>query len=694
MVRLDVTSLFVALSMVLCLVPGNSIATEVSQPDEVSGEATLTLQNIGQSQTIFATWELDIQIPNMIGVDFLPDKDMGLRYQVDAHLGDGDGFISSFESTQFHSSLEQNRTWTNGELGGCCSFDLAPFFSTSQIQFTPFEIGIGPVLVDHPWGWSERANLTGSSDSRQVRLLDIPRTGSIVEEVPLKIILPSSWEYRFSAQSAVISPNEDGFTIDRSIVAAFSDIRVALGINEPPLASAVRQGGGSSTAPSGSELRFTGTCTDSGLTEPIPVWSISGSLEIESLAGAEINLPLGDYDLSHGDRIHMSMTCTDRHNSSSAWAQTFTIDDEPPNLSISLHLSSGTGIWNDVELDGFDFPSPSGSVVRAMVSAIDENGDPVSITISSNRSGGFVRTGFDSMEVTEAFYHGDSANGQHREPGDRMAERSPTTYYLAVTAQDSSGNRNESNFTITVVDDQGPVIVPVIIHEGVELGVGSNLKSGETIVLVLNQSYDRLDALNETVWTIMVDGTVQVDSTLYQTFNGNLNIGPMVTGEHTISIQATDPAGHTSLMDLPLSVYPGEGIIFIEDPNIEVSGQTTPNQRLTVSSSILNHGSGTGTAKLCSDDKCSPEAYLPPASLLGPGQTMIFLEVTPEKSGELPLVLIWSDAQSGKEMSIDLTGTIVIEDRAPTWLPPFLMVLFIVSTSSIAIKRWGKQGPS
>ena len=85
MVRLDVTSLFVALSMVLCLVPGNSIATEVSQPDEVSGEATLTLQNIGQSQTIFATWELDIQIPNMIGVDFLPDKDMGLRYQVDAH---------------------------------------------------------------------------------------------------------------------------------------------------------------------------------------------------------------------------------------------------------------------------------------------------------------------------------------------------------------------------------------------------------------------------------------------------------------------------------------------------------------------------------------------------------------------------------------------------------------------------------
>ena len=141
---------------------------------------------------------------------------------------------------------------------------------------------------------------------------------------------------------------------------------------------------------------------------------------------------------------------------------------------------------------------------------------------------------------------------------------------------------------------------------------------------MLNQSYDRLDALNETVWTIMVDGTVRVDSTLYQTFNGNLNIGPMVTGEHTISIQATDPAGHTSLMDLPLSVYPGEGIIFIEDPNIEVSGQTSPNQRLTVSSSILNHGSGTGTAKLCSDDKCSPEAYSIPSFVAWTGSDYDF----------------------------------------------------------------------
>ena len=53
----------------------------------------------------------------------------------------------------------------------------------------------------------------------------------------------------------------------------------------------------------------------------------------------------------------------------------------------------------------------SGSVVRAMVSAIDGNNDPVTLTISSNRSGGLLKTGFDTMEMTEAFYHGDSANG-------------------------------------------------------------------------------------------------------------------------------------------------------------------------------------------------------------------------------------------------------------------------------------------
>ena len=687
---IKVAPLVLIFSLLLCLSP-NSLASEVSQTEQINGDATLSLHNIGQSQTISATWELNIQLPNMIGVDFLPEKDRGLRYQVDTHLGNEDGIISASESNRFSLSLEENRSWTNGDEGGCCSFDQTPFFATTQIEFTSIGIEIGPIEDGFPWGWSERVNLTGLGDARQIRLLDIPRTGSIVEEVPLRVILPGTWEYRFSAQSAVITNNDDGFTIDRSLVAAFSDIRISLGINEPPVASALRDGGGSATATSTSELRFTGMCIDNGLIEPIPSWSITGSLEMDNLNGGEISLALTEYDLSHGDSIHVSMTCTDRHNSSSSWSQSLTIDDEPPSLSISLQLSAGTGVWNDVELEAFDFSSPSGSVVRAIVSSIDGSSDPVSITISSNRSGGFVKTGFDTMEMTEAFYHGDSTNGPHREPNDRLMKRNPTEYFLSMIAQDSAGNRNESNFTITVIDDKGPVIVPSITHDGDELDVGSSISTGEEIVLILNQSYDRLDALNETKWTVDVDGLSVIEYLSYNTFNGILEIGELTTGDHMISIQAMDPQGHISLMELPLQVYPGEGIIFLQEPGIEVSGRTIVDNGLIISSSMTNYGSGSGFAKLCSGDICSPEAFIPPASLTGPGQTIVYLELRPTSAGELQLALIWSDPQAGFEESVDLSGKVIIKQRAPTWLPPLLVAVFIISASSMAIWRWGNQ---
>ena len=344
-----------------------------------------------------------------------------------------------------------------------------------------------------------------------------------------------------------------------------------------------------------------------------------------------------------------------------------------------------------MELEAFDFSSPSGSVVRAMVSANDGNNDPVTLTISSNRSGGLLKTGFDTMEMTEAFYHGDSANGPHREPNDRLIERKPTEYFLSIIAKDSAGNRNESNYTITVIDDKGPIIVPSITHDGNELDVGSSILTGEEVVLVLNQSYDRLDALNETKWTVDVDGLPVIDNLSYNTFNGILEIGELTTGEHMISIQAMDPKGHISIMELPLQVYPGEGIIFLQEPGIEVSGRTIVDNGLIISSSMTNYGSGTGFAKLCSGDICSPEAFIPPASLTGPGQTIVYLELRPTSAGELQLALIWSDPKAGFEESVDLSGKVIIKQRAPTWLPPLLVAVFIISASSMAIWRWGNQ---
>ena len=56
----------------------------------------------------------------------------------------------------------------------------------------------------------------------------------------MKIILPHSWEYRFSAQSSIMTPSSSGFTVDRSSSPVASDIRISLDTNVPPSSSAVR----------------------------------------------------------------------------------------------------------------------------------------------------------------------------------------------------------------------------------------------------------------------------------------------------------------------------------------------------------------------------------------------------------------------------------------------------------------------
>ena len=67
--------------------------------------------------------------------------------------------------------------------------------------------------------------------------------------------------------------------------------------------------------------------------------------------------------------------------------------------------------------------------------------------------------------------------------------------------------------------------MPSITHDGNELDVGSSILTGEEVVLVLNQSYDRLDALDETKWTVDVDGLPVIDNLTYNTFNGIWKLG-------------------------------------------------------------------------------------------------------------------------------------------------------------------------
>mgnify|MGYP001161088146 FL=1 len=666
-----------------------TVASEENQDPEIQGISTLTIHSIDQSHGIPATWELSISASSRIGADFLPDPHMGVRYQIDTHIGDADGNISQSESHAFSVQLEQSRTWGDAEVAGCCSFDLQPFILDGPISFNSSIIPAGSLEISHTWGWNETADIFGAADGRAIRLLDLPRTGSLVEAVPMKIILPHSWEYRFSAQSSIMTPSSSGFTVDRSSSPVASDIRISLDTNVPPSSSAVRLGGGSTTISPHSDIHLDGLCEDNSLANPVPEWVVEGPFEKIEYTGNILEIQTSSMELEHGEQVFFSMKCTDAHGANSSWTQIVTVDSASPTFSISFQASAGTGLWNDIQPDSNTISLPSGTVLRSVIEAYDQEGDPVRIYLESNRSGGFTRTGTDTLEITEAFYHGQSTNGPHRDPDDRHSQREPTKWFFSIDVQDSVGNNVVGNWTIVVLDDEGPVIVPEIMLSGVPVESSTRLIAGQEILLNISGSYDRLDALDTTSWTIIFDGHHVYETTPYLNMSGLISLGEAHPGNHVIRIVSWDPAGHESVVEVPLEIEPAEGVIFSKPPTIEVSGDIGLNNPIVITASINNEGSGGGSARLCSGAICSPEGIIIPATSAGPAMSRISLAITPDSVGELDLKLIWFQLPGGDEETIDLTGNITIRDNLPDWIPPMFVSMVIVALSYAAIRRWG-----
>ena len=667
----------------------HTVAAEENHVPELQGNSTLTIHSIDQSHEVPATWELWISASNKIGADFLPDPHMGVRYQIDNHIGDGDGNISQSESLAFSTQLEQSRSWGDAETAGCCSFDLQSFMLAGPISFNSSIIPLGPIEITHTWGWNETADILGMADGRSIRLLDLPRIGSFVEDVPMSIILPHPWEYRFSPQSSIMTPTEGGFIVDRSSSPVATNIRISLDTNVPPLASAVRQGGGSTTISPYSDFHLTGLCDDNGLADPLPEWIVEGPFEKIEHIGNTIEIQASLMELEHGEQISFSMKCTDALGANSSWSQMVTVDSAPPTFSISFQSSVGTGMWNEIQPESNTISLPSGTVLRSVIEAYDQEGDPVRIYVESNRSGGFTRSGTDVLEITEAFYHGQSTNGPHRDSDDRHSQREPTKWFFSINVQDSVGNSVVGNWSIVILDDEGPIIVPEIMLSGVSLESSTRLVAGQEIQLNISGSYDRLDAIENTLWTIVFNGLKLYENTTYSQINGLISLGEIRPGNHEISIISRDSSGHESNLVVPLEIEPAEGVLFSNPPTIEVSGDIALDNPIVITASINNEGSGSGSARLCSGDICSPEGIIVPATSDGPVVSLISLAITPDTIGELDLKLIWFQLPGGTEETIDLTGTITVEEKLPEWVAPILVSMFIIALSYAAIRRWG-----
>ena len=163
-----------------------------------------------------------------------------------------------------------------------------------------------------------------TTDLRTTRLLDLPRTGSLIEEVPLVISIQEPWEFRFSAMQEIISGEPGSFTVLRAESPVYSTIRIAIGENSPPSVTVSRSGGMSISAPLNGTIYFISECEDSMLETPSFNWRLSNN-------GTILNSSDGEYDSDgrvvisvnpvqngylSGDILSVDLTCIDSFGSS------------------------------------------------------------------------------------------------------------------------------------------------------------------------------------------------------------------------------------------------------------------------------------------------------------------------------------------------------------------------------------------
>ncbi|MEL0213759.1 MAG: hypothetical protein VXA41_05065 [Euryarchaeota archaeon] len=656
--------------------------------DPYDGWATLEIHDpVVANSNITATWTLNFSISDYHGTEQLIHPTLGIRKQIDFYLGNGDDYLNQSEIDLFTPYL-QNRVWNNSERAGCCMLDHEAFEPTN-ITIIANPPSPGPVMFRNgSWGWTEIVELTGTTDGRSTRLLDLPRTGAGVEEVPLTIILPSPYEYRYSAMSEVIEGSPGEFTVNRSAVPVASDIRISLGENSPPNILANRLTGSTQLALDRSTT-YEVNCVDSHLDDTEIYWTFSNNGSVVSGSDQPfVSITPSEHNFTHGDVLSTVVRCTDDFGASSEWFENIVIDGESPTWEASFVAQSTEN--GDVPIDVNDGIIEIGSedILQINISASDESGLDTSIEIISNRSSEWRHIDWNQMFAQSRFPQGDNVNNMNLEIDNRHQSKPATTYSLHLKVVDDAGNSVHHDWVILVLDGAGPTILPDIYSNDVLISAEHPVRADEPILVNLSNSYDDLDAIEDTRWTFILNQEAQFENQSFADIE-TFEIDPLEAGSHWFILMSWDSKDNMNMLSFSIAVQPAPGVN-ISIWNVSYDGTPTIGETIELYAVVQNIGGDSAVGRLCSGALCSDYTNIPWATSIGPGVVGISLVIPLERAGELPLRLEWEDSEQ-KDQSIVIDSDIMVNsDSGP--LQVILGVFLVLAGLAIGARMlWGPQ---
>lgn len=710
MMRMSVNkSVAVFLTIIVILTPLSFAESGDDNTDseqiQISGQANLSLTgDLLPDSQINATWNLEIVIPEEYGTDLLPNQSTGIRLQIDNHLGNSDGDITESEISDFIQLLTNARTWINSEVAGCCMFDYTELALLSPVTVIVSPPSVGPVIStsSETWGWSESAELMASTDLRTTRLLDLPRTGSLIEEVPLVISIQEPWEFRFSAMQEIISGEPGTFTVLRAESPVYSTIRIAIGENSPPSVTVSRSGGMSISAPLNGTIYFTSECEDSMLETPSFNWRLSNN-------GTILNSSVGEYDSDgrvvvsvnpaqngylSGDILSADLTCIDSFGSSSSWYENIIIDGQNPSYDIRFTEITSEGIEVQRNESEHSMIIRSDSELFVDVITSDNSNLPVSVQVVSNKSQGWRHFSNDELYFSAVFNQGDQVNGMHLSVDERHQERTNSHWELILNVTDEAGNTVKRTWDIIVEDSAGPVIIPYITANSTRVSPSEPAREGDNILLTLTESFDDLDNILNTLWTVTINGDQKHTNVSWMEAE-KIEFSNLGIGIHYVEILATDSLGNSADISFQFSIEPKEGFN-LEIIQTDISGDQLIGNTINFRASINNHQSSVGSARACYADACSAYVMIPGATSSSSGYFEIDADIQLLEAGPLDIRIEWIGNEDGESGTLNLDQSIMVSEQddegSDYQVQAFFAVLSVlVILIFLANRLWGKE---
>ena len=546
---------------------------------------------------------------------------------------------------------------------------------------------IGPTnRTGGEWGWTESGNLIGTSDGRTLRLIDLPRVGALIEEVPLRVSLPEDWEFKYSPMSEIITGSPGAFFVDRSQAPVAYDIRITIDRNMPPILSATSFPQISSTISLAKSSSFSATCTDNPLENPRIEWTISRSgTTISSFENDWISVKPSDLNFTHGDVMSVNATCIDFHGAVSHWNDNPTVDGIPPDWSGKFSVD---GIEGEVIENGSQTPilAPAGSLIRFEVNASDDSSLPVLLELYTNVSEGWRQTGLNQQTFEFTANQGKGINGADMGIDQRHLQKAPSEILMALVATDDAGNSVLSEWTLRVLDANPPTVIPRLFSNGIEIEYDDKIHEKDELELNLSHSYDDLDSIGDVSWSVLVDDEEIFQSSPDWSVFEPISLSFLAKGAHNITVKATDSKGNTREEPISITIEPRSGA------HIRVAEATLPDDARVGSSVMLtvlvkNDGSDPAFARVCLSDICGRWTEEPFAATLesGPGQATIEFHFEMQNKTVENLYLSWDSASAGTYGDIPIE--VSVNNQAGIATSPFLAVLFGISLLLVAWYR-------